>query len=150
MLLSDKVCIVTGAASPRGIGRATARLFAKHGARFVILDLDEGQARDAAADLGQGHLGLACNVTDSQACLNAAERVMGECGRIVHPGDVDLEAGVLCYRSGCISGRAWRFNSATNAAMFSTPRSRMIRPFSAVALAGSPQPPEAVKSRKSG
>jgi NAD(P)-dependent dehydrogenase (short-subunit alcohol dehydrogenase family) len=72
MLLSDKVCIITGAASPRGIGRATARLFAGQGARVVILDLDEGQAREAAADLGQGHLGLACNVTDKQACLAAA------------------------------------------------------------------------------
>ena len=28
MLLADKVCIITGAASQRGIGRATARLFA--------------------------------------------------------------------------------------------------------------------------
>src|SRR5829696_2634692 len=82
MLLSDKVCIITGAASQRGIGRATARLFAQQGARVVILDLEEGQARDAAGDLGQGHLGLACNVTDKQACLNAAERVIGEYGRV--------------------------------------------------------------------
>ena len=82
MLLSDKICIITGAASQRGIGRATARLFARQGARVVVLDLDEGQARDAAADLGQGHLGLACNVTDKQACLNAAERIMGEYGRV--------------------------------------------------------------------
>jgi len=82
MLLSDKVCVITGAASARGIGRATARLFAQHGARVVILDLDEAQARDAARDLGQGHLGLACNVTDKQACLNAAERTIGELGRI--------------------------------------------------------------------
>jgi len=82
MLLSDKICIITGAASPRGIGRATARLFAQQGARVVILDLDEGQARDAAADLGQDHLGLACNVTDKQACLNAAERTIGELGRV--------------------------------------------------------------------
>jgi NAD(P)-dependent dehydrogenase (short-subunit alcohol dehydrogenase family) len=82
MLLSDKVCIITGAASQRGIGRATARLFARQGARVVVLDLDEGQARDAAADLGQGHLGLACNVTDKQACLNAAERITGEYGRV--------------------------------------------------------------------
>ena len=82
MLLSDKICIITGAASQRGIGRATARLFARQGARIVVLDLDEGQARDAAADLGHGHLGLACNVTDKQACLNAAERIMGEYGRV--------------------------------------------------------------------
>ena len=82
MLLADKICIVTGAASRRGIGRATARAFVQHGARAIILDLDEAQAREAAADLGEGHLGLACNVTDKQACLNAAEQVIREFGRI--------------------------------------------------------------------
>jgi NAD(P)-dependent dehydrogenase (short-subunit alcohol dehydrogenase family) len=82
LLLEDKICIVTGAASQRGIGRATARLFVQHGARAVVLDLDEDQARTAAADLGEGNLGLACNVTDREACLNAAERVIGEFGRI--------------------------------------------------------------------
>ena len=40
MLLTDRVAVISGAASPRGIGRATARLFAEHGARVVILDLD--------------------------------------------------------------------------------------------------------------
>jgi NAD(P)-dependent dehydrogenase (short-subunit alcohol dehydrogenase family) len=82
MLLSDKVCIITGAASARGIGRATARLFAKHGAHLVISDLEEEQAAEAAADLNGRHLGLACNVTDKQACLKAAERVITEFGRI--------------------------------------------------------------------
>jgi NAD(P)-dependent dehydrogenase (short-subunit alcohol dehydrogenase family) len=82
MLLSDKVCIITGAASARGIGRATARLFAKHGAQLVISDLEEKQAAEAAADLNGRHLGLACNVTDKQACLKAAERVITEFGRI--------------------------------------------------------------------
>jgi NAD(P)-dependent dehydrogenase (short-subunit alcohol dehydrogenase family) len=82
MLLTEKVCVITGAASQRGIGRATARVFVKHGARVVILDLDEAQARSAAADLGEGHLGFACNVTNKQACLNAAERAIRELGRI--------------------------------------------------------------------
>ncbi len=82
MLLADKVCIITGAASQRGIGRATARLFSQHGGRVVIVDLDEGQAKAAAADLGEGHLGFACNVTDKQSCLDAAQRVIGEFGRI--------------------------------------------------------------------
>jgi NAD(P)-dependent dehydrogenase (short-subunit alcohol dehydrogenase family) len=39
VLLRDKVCIVTGAASLRGIGYATAELFAEHGARVVVADL---------------------------------------------------------------------------------------------------------------
>jgi NAD(P)-dependent dehydrogenase (short-subunit alcohol dehydrogenase family) len=37
MLLSNKVCVITGAASQRGIGRAIAKLFAMHGGRSVIL-----------------------------------------------------------------------------------------------------------------
>jgi NAD(P)-dependent dehydrogenase (short-subunit alcohol dehydrogenase family) len=82
MLLTDKVCIITGAASQRGIGRATARLFSQNGGRVVIVDLDEAQARAAAADLGEGHLGFACNVTDRQSCQAAAERVIGKYGRV--------------------------------------------------------------------
>lgn len=39
MLLQDKVCIITGAASLRGIGYATAELFAKHAAKVVVADL---------------------------------------------------------------------------------------------------------------
>ncbi|WP_018259997.1 SDR family NAD(P)-dependent oxidoreductase [Methylobacterium sp. WSM2598] len=82
MLLADKVCLITGAASQRGIGRATARVFAKHGASTVILDLDETQARLAASELGDKHLGLACNVTDKRACLDAADRVLQKFGRV--------------------------------------------------------------------
>ena len=46
MLLANKVCVITGAASRRGIGRAIAKLFALHGGRSIILDLDAGQASD--------------------------------------------------------------------------------------------------------
>ena len=48
MLLSGKTAAISGAASARGIGLATARLFAKHGARVAILDLDEAGAQRAA------------------------------------------------------------------------------------------------------
>ncbi|KMO22474.1 SDR family NAD(P)-dependent oxidoreductase [Methylobacterium platani] len=82
MLLTDKVCLITGAASLRGIGRATAKLFAGHGAKVVILDLDAGQAEEAARSLGEGHLGLACNVTDKAACQAAADEVVARFGRI--------------------------------------------------------------------
>jgi NAD(P)-dependent dehydrogenase (short-subunit alcohol dehydrogenase family) len=82
MLLSEKICIVTGAASPRGIGRATAHAFAQHGGCAVILDLDEKQAKLAAAEIGKDHRGFGCDVTDKSACLAAVDQVAREFGRI--------------------------------------------------------------------
>jgi NAD(P)-dependent dehydrogenase (short-subunit alcohol dehydrogenase family) len=82
MLLADKICVITGAASRRGIGRATAALFAEHGARTVILDLDGTQATATASELGEAHRGYACDVTDKQACVSAVDQVVREFGRI--------------------------------------------------------------------
>ncbi|AFT89121.1 short-chain dehydrogenase/reductase SDR [Paraburkholderia phenoliruptrix BR3459a] len=82
MLLENKVVIVTGAASPRGIGKATAKALAAQGAHVVILDLREEDAKAAAADLGAGHLGLACDVTDKAACVKAAKAALERYGRI--------------------------------------------------------------------
>lgn len=81
-LLEGKVAIVSGAASQRGLGYATARMFALHGARIVILDLDDKAALDAADSIGPGNLGIACNVTDRAACQAAADRVVKQFGRI--------------------------------------------------------------------
>jgi NAD(P)-dependent dehydrogenase (short-subunit alcohol dehydrogenase family) len=81
-LLDGRTAIITGAASPRGLGKATAKLFAEHGARIAILDLNGDQAAEAAADLGAGHIGLACNVTDKAACDAAAAAVIAAWGRI--------------------------------------------------------------------
>ena len=82
MLLEDKCCVVTGAASRRGLGMATAKLFASEGARVAILDLDAEQAKAAAAEVGNQHIGLACNVTDLQQCRSAIDEVLGAFGRI--------------------------------------------------------------------
>ena len=82
MLLENKVIVVTGAASPRGIGKATAKALAAQGARVVILDLRKEDAQAAAADLGPDHLGLACDVTDKDACVAAARATLERYGRI--------------------------------------------------------------------
>ena len=82
MLLANKVCVITGAASQRGIGRATAKLFALHGGRSIILDLNEEQAAAAASELGNAHRGIGCDVTDKKACIAAIERVVGEFGQV--------------------------------------------------------------------
>ena len=83
LLLDGKTALITGAASPRGLGLATARLFAEHGARVLIADLDAAAAAAAAQSLpGQGHLGLRCDVTDQAACEAAAARAVQAFGRI--------------------------------------------------------------------
>ena len=68
--LNGKVALVTGAA--RGIGFATAQTLIARGASVVVVDLDEGAVRRAAADLhGTRALGLAADVTDRGAIQRA-------------------------------------------------------------------------------
>ncbi|MCC5958987.1 MAG: glucose 1-dehydrogenase [Rhodobacteraceae bacterium] len=82
-LLDGQIAIITGAASPRGLGKATARLFAEHGAKVVIMDLDEAHAQGAASDLpGTGHLGLGGNVCDMADCTRVAKTTLEAFGRI--------------------------------------------------------------------
>ncbi len=83
MLLKDKTALITGAASPRGLGLACAKLFAEHGARVQISDLDgEAAARAAAALPGSGHFGIACNVAKKTDCEAAAAQALARWGRI--------------------------------------------------------------------
>ncbi|THK33544.1 SDR family oxidoreductase [Ensifer sp. MPMI2T] len=84
MLLKGKTAVISGAASKRGIGRATAELFASHGARVAILDIDADEAKAAAGELPpveQGaHIGLACDVADRASCASAAAEVLSAFG----------------------------------------------------------------------
>jgi NAD(P)-dependent dehydrogenase (short-subunit alcohol dehydrogenase family) len=82
MLLEGKAAVISGGASPRGIGLTTARLFAEHGARVAILDLDESGAKEAAAALGPRHLGIGCDVVDRDACRRAADAAIEAFGQV--------------------------------------------------------------------
>ncbi|HHC1581348.1 TPA: glucose 1-dehydrogenase [Klebsiella pneumoniae] len=81
-LLKDKVAIITGAASARGLGFATAKLFAENGAKVVIIDLNGEASKTAAAALGEGHLGLAANVADEVQVQAAIEQILAKYGRV--------------------------------------------------------------------
>ena len=82
MLLQGKTAVISGAASLKGIGLATARAFAEHGARVAILDLDLNAAHSAAASVGDNHIGLRCDVTDAVACNSAIANVLAKFGQI--------------------------------------------------------------------
>ena len=72
----DRVALVTGGG--RGIGAATARRLAEEGAAVVIVDLDDGPAREVAAEVEKGGgraLAVACDVTQRasvESAFNAA------------------------------------------------------------------------------
>jgi NAD(P)-dependent dehydrogenase (short-subunit alcohol dehydrogenase family) len=82
MLLNERVAIISGAASPRGIGFAAARLFASQGAKVVVLDIGADAAEQAAGSLGHGHLGISCDVTDADQCRRASQAVISTFGKI--------------------------------------------------------------------
>lgn len=81
-ILTGKFAVITGAASKNGLGKATAKLFAEHGATVAILDLNLEQAIDAANDLGPEHVGLACNVVKEKDCQQAINTLIKKWGRV--------------------------------------------------------------------
>lgn len=83
MLLKDRAVVITGAASPRGLGLACAKLFAEHGAQLQLLDLDAEAAANAAATLpGVGHFGARCDVTDQAQCNAAVAQALQRFGQV--------------------------------------------------------------------
>lgn len=78
-ILDGKVAVITGAGS--GMGRASAEVFVREGARVVAADVSGGE-KDTAARLGAGVLAVHCDVTqesDVEALMRAA---LGEFGRL--------------------------------------------------------------------
>jgi len=83
MRLVDKVSIITGSGS--GIGHATARKFAREGAKVAVCDIIEEAARDVAreiTDAGGEALAFRIDVTDKESIARMVEGVMAKWGRI--------------------------------------------------------------------
>ena len=82
--LSGKVAIVTGSASPIGIGFAIARTFGAYGAKLVLADLDgaavEQRRDELARESGAEAIAVPCNVCDAddrQRLVDAALEAFG-------------------------------------------------------------------------
>lgn len=81
--LGGKVAVVTGAGS--GIGRATAQLFAREGARLHLADIDAGSVEALRDELERGGASATAHTVDTSdpAAVDAlAERVFQADGRV--------------------------------------------------------------------
>lgn len=79
-MLNGKVLLITGAA--QGIGLEIAREFSTAGAKVVLTDINEDKVKEAALSLGNGVIGLKCDVTIEQDLQQAIDGAIAQFGRI--------------------------------------------------------------------
>jgi NAD(P)-dependent dehydrogenase (short-subunit alcohol dehydrogenase family) len=90
MLLQNKVCIVAGAASLRGIGYAIAQLFAEHGAKLAVIDLSmtDAVAQEIRSSIEQATnrdvdlIGLKCDIANADDCDRVVAEVVSRFGTV--------------------------------------------------------------------
>lgn len=80
MLLEGKVALITGAS--RGIGKAIATLFAKEGARVIIVATNEETAKKAALDVGHNAVYHIADVSKKADVDQLVAKVLQEFGTV--------------------------------------------------------------------
>ncbi|RAS80388.1 SDR family NAD(P)-dependent oxidoreductase [Priestia endophytica] len=83
--LKDRVAIITGSGSKKGIGRTIALTLAKQGASVVVADLNADGIQDTVQTIQNGGgkaLGIELNVTSKESVDAMVETVLNEYGRI--------------------------------------------------------------------
>ncbi len=78
--LANRTALVTGAA--QGIGKAIATRLAEAGARVAIADLNVGEARKTAREIGAGALALPLDVARADSVQNAIDACLNTWGHI--------------------------------------------------------------------
>ena len=74
MEISNKVALITGGAS--GLGLATAETLLDAGAKIMLLDLNEDNAKSAVEKLGSNASYVIANVTDESSVQSAVDKTM--------------------------------------------------------------------------
>ncbi len=80
MDISNKVALITGGAS--GLGLATAKVLIESGAKVMLLDLNEDNAKEAASSLGDSASYTVANVAEEQSIVDAIAKTKEEFGSI--------------------------------------------------------------------
>ena len=78
--LQDKVVIITGGIS--GIGKASAELFNKEGAKLVLVDLDENKGNEAAKEIGGETIFVQADVTSEEDAKKVFDTTIEKFGRV--------------------------------------------------------------------
>ncbi|KAK3061361.1 hypothetical protein LTS18_006435 [Coniosporium uncinatum] len=78
--VKSKVILITGSAS--GIGLASARLLAKHGAQLVIVDIDATKCRAATESIGNGAVWKTCDVSDWYQQVDLFQWIVSQFGAL--------------------------------------------------------------------
>ncbi len=78
--MQGKVVAITGAS--RGIGAATARVFAKAGARVALLARSTDEIAAIAEDIGDAAIAVHCDVTQADAVFAAVEAIVARWGQL--------------------------------------------------------------------
>lgn len=119
--LEDKIVMITGATS--GIGEACAKLFAKEGAKVIIVGRDEKRGKQVENDiLSQGDYAefLPCDVTIEEDVMDLKKVICEKYDRI----DILFNNAGLLITSALeeINGEDWKkiFDVNTNAVMYMT------------------------------
>jgi 3-oxoacyl-[acyl-carrier protein] reductase len=79
-LLDGKTAIITGSA--RGIGRATAELFAREGAQVTINDIDGDIAEQASQEIGGETIAVSGDLTTEGACDEVVQKTVDAFGKV--------------------------------------------------------------------
>jgi 3-oxoacyl-[acyl-carrier protein] reductase len=89
MRLKDKVAVITGGA--QGIGRATALMMGREGAKLVVADLQGEKAQSVAnelQDIGADAIGVAVNVASESSVKQMAKAAFERFGRVDILGNI--------------------------------------------------------------
>ena len=144
--LFGRRAMVSGAA--RGIGLAIASRLVEGGASVAIADIDAGGAMDAAAQLGNGSIGVACDVrsdADVDAAVATAVDAFGGLDLLVNNAGIEIAKPITELTSEEFSRildinvtGTFRFTKAALPALASAVGSAIVNVSSVAGTAGAP------------